>query len=65
MFLCIIFLRKVTDSLLTEKVPAAQVFQPVIFAVVFGNHLQAGRVAVHGVVLMGEVEGHLLIDYWR
>jgi hypothetical protein len=31
-------------------------FQPVVFAVVFGNHLQAGGAAVHGVVLVGEGE---------
>jgi hypothetical protein len=38
----------------------AQVFQPVVLAVMFGNHLQTGRAAVHGVALMGEGERHLI-----
>jgi hypothetical protein len=31
-----------------------------VLAVVFGNHLQAGGAAVHGVELVGEGEGHLV-----
>jgi hypothetical protein len=51
--------------LFTEKTPVAQALQPVVLAIVFGNHLQAGGTAVHGVKLVGEGEGiYLLIDYW-
>ena len=37
-----------------EKAVVAQAVQPVVPAIVFGNHLQAGGAAVHGVVLVGE-----------
>jgi hypothetical protein len=44
--------------LFTEKTPVAQALQPVVLAIVFGNHLQAGGTTVHGVKLVGEGERH-------
>ena len=54
------------DPFACDAAQIAQVLEGVVFAKVFGNHLQAGGTAVHGIQLVLEwkaVVQHCVTDY--